>query len=269
MLGGGSRWNGSRDRMTQLPPPTLGTSSPPRGGTSPDSPTLRPNVTDVTDRRGSNPSVGQSIFSGLLRRGSSDGTPQTNTAGEISADGVELNERPASARESRGPLSFMAEMVTKRAAADATDLEAGAAAAVGSAGGAAGGQEGNDDGLLAPLVGDIRSFIEKFGLSTDASEELREIFSTSVKKMQHHVNAPGPRYRWDQIHEMITTHSPDTSLVIVNLPDPPELTRIGSEESYNELLDYMNYMDGIAENLPRVLYVHGSGQEVINFDALG
>ena len=37
----------------------------------------------------------------------------------------------------------------------------------------------------------------------------------------------------------------------------------------DELLDYMNYMDGIAENLPRVLYVHGSGQEVINFDALG
>ena len=31
----------------------------------------------------------------------------------------------------------------------------------------------------------------------------------------------------------------------------------------------MNYMEGIADNLPRVLHVHGSGQEVINFDALG
>ena len=37
----------------------------------------------------------------------------------------------------------------------------------------------------------------------------------------------------------------------------------------SELLEYMNYMEGVAENLPRVLYVHGSGQEVINFDALG
>ena len=37
----------------------------------------------------------------------------------------------------------------------------------------------------------------------------------------------------------------------------------------DELLDYMNYMEGIADNLPRVLHVHGSGQEVINFDALG
>ena len=40
-------------------------------------------------------------------------------------------------------------------------------------------------------------------------------------------------------------------------------------EHGEELLEYMNYMEGVAENLPRVLYVYGSGQEVINFDALG
>ena len=32
--------------------------------------------------------------------------------------------------------------------------------------------------------------------------------------------------------------------------------------------DYMNYMEGIAVSLPRCLYVHGSGQEVINFDKM-
>ena len=32
--------------------------------------------------------------------------------------------------------------------------------------------------------------------------------------------------------------------------------------------EYMNYMEGVAENLPRVLYVHGSGQEVINLDRM-
>ena len=31
---------------------------------------------------------------------------------------------------------------------------------------------------------------------------------------------------------------------------------------------YMNYMEGVAEALPRVLYVHGSGQEVISLDSI-
>lgn len=35
-----------------------------------------------------------------------------------------------------------------------------------------------------------------------------------------------------------------------------------------ELHEYMNYMEGVASNLPRVLYVHGAGQEVINFDKM-
>ena len=30
----------------------------------------------------------------------------------------------------------------------------------------------------------------------------------------------------------------------------------------------MEYMEGLAANLPRVLYVHGAGQEVIRFDGL-
>ena len=30
----------------------------------------------------------------------------------------------------------------------------------------------------------------------------------------------------------------------------------------------MHYMEGMASNLPRVMYVHGAGQEIINFDAM-
>ncbi len=117
---------------------------------------------------------------------------------------------------------------------------------------------------------DLSLFAEKYGLSLEASEELKDIFSTGVKKMRTELESTGPRYRWDQIHEMICAHSPGTSLVIVNLPDPPELDpQMSEEEQMAELLGYMNYMEGVAENLPRVLYVHGSGQEVINFDALG
>jgi hypothetical protein len=37
--------------------------------------------------------------------------------------------------------------------------------------------------------------------------------------------------------------------------------------SLEKQLDYMNYMEGMASNLPRVMYVHGAGQEIINFDA--
>ena len=106
-------------------------------------------------------------------------------------------------------------------------------------------------------------------------DELKDIFSSSVKKIQAQVANPGPRYRWDQIHEMILSHSPDTSLVIVNLPDPPELAASAKQladgkmdEKMAELVQYMEYMEGLAEGLPRVLYVHGSGQEIINLDQM-
>ena len=68
----------------------------------------------------------------------------------------------------------------------------------------------------------------------------------------------------DVSQEMILKHSAGTSLVIVNLPDPPELGARTDSCSAEEL-DYMHYMEGMAEHLPRVMYVHGSGQEVINF----
>ena len=82
---------------------------------------------------------------------------------------------------------------------------------------------------------------------------------------------------------MIVSHSKDTSLVILNLPDPPDVggpppaagadgellpAEVHAERQMAEMLEYMNYMEGVAENLPRVLYVHGSGQEIINFDKM-
>ena len=91
-----------------------------------------------------------------------------------------------------------------------------------------------------------------------------------IEQLTSQLTASGPTYRWDQIHEMILSHSPDTSLVVLNLPDPPDLTStsgISEQQQMDELLDYMNYMEGVAENLPRVLYVHGSGQEVISLNS--
>ena len=51
--------------------------------------------------------------------------------------------------------------------------------------------------------------------------------------------------------------------------DDPCLVLIGcAGASLEKQLDYMNYMEGMASNLPRVMYVHGAGQEIINFDAM-
>ena len=63
---------------------------------------------------------------------------------------------------------------------------------------------------------------------------------------------------------MITSHSPDTSLVLVNLPDPPALS--DTSPNMKHYIEFMDYLEGVAEGLPRVLYVHGSGQEIINLD---
>jgi len=119
---------------------------------------------------------------------------------------------------------------------------------------------------LGPM---LAKFAERHGLNPEAAEELNSIFVDTANKYKE--IEQGPTYRWDQIHEIIVAHSPNTSLVIVNLPDPPELAaqaNLNQEQQMQELLDYMNYMEGVALNLPRVLYVHGSGQEVINFDKM-
>jgi len=86
--------------------------------------------------------------------------------------------------------------------------------------------------------------------------------SCKTMVMQVQAQGKGPVCRWDEIHDIIASRSKDSSLVIINLPDPPEL----SLEHNSESLDYMNYMEGLAEGLPRALYVHGSGQEIINLD---
>jgi len=134
----------------------------------------------------------------------------------------------------------------------------------------------------APVADDLPNsaalemFIKKHSLEADVASELTTLFEDSVRKarMANGTSAPALTYRWDQIHEIIVSNSPGTSLVIVNLPDPPDLgdhydgATFHTGASLQKQLDYMNYMEGVAENLPRVMYVHGSGQEIINFDSM-
>ena len=56
---------------------------------------------------------------------------------------------------------------------------------------------------------------------------------------------------------------------MINLPDPPDLTAWWSgheDDKLKELVQYMDYIEGIASDLPRALYVHGSGQEIIDLE---
>lgn len=123
----------------------------------------------------------------------------------------------------------------------------------------------------------LAKFIEMHGLDDELASELTSLFDETVKKAKaggSGAKNPGVTYRWDQIHEIIVSSSKDTSLVIVNLPDPPDLGGHNDDGTQRkgatmaEQLDYMNYMEGVAANLPRVMYVHGSGQEIINFDRM-
>ena len=270
LVGTSSQW-GSRSQLMQLPPPVVQSTdeepgSVPAQGSPQNSPTKADGVESSASRRRRR-SFTRPFTSGGEERNSGEATP---LGGEGVGVGVEMT---GSGRESsRGASNIFGILQRGNSKPEGQQEPATPNGGAGSAGeGSASGEgPGAFETISETLMGGLAGFIEKYGLGGDASDELKDIFSSSVKKIQAQVANPGPRYRWDQIHEMICAHSPGTSLVIVNLPDPPELDpQMSEEEQMAELLGYMNYMEGVAENLPRVLYVHGSGQEVINFDALG
>lgn len=112
----------------------------------------------------------------------------------------------------------------------------------------------------------LQRFVERMGLDDSATSELNAIFERS----QMEARQGAVSYVWDDVHTIIKEHSEHSELVIINLPDPPEVERVGGEyppEEYDRMVEYMEYMEGLAANLPRVLFVHGAGQEVINFES--
>ena len=95
-------------------------------------------------------------------------------------------------------------------------------------------------------------------------EQLRTLFERHTQEAKSNAVS----YRWDEIHDIIVERSHGSSLVLINLPDPPEVHAGRNEENMPVFLEYMEYMEGLAANLPRVLYVHGTGQEVIRAEAM-
>uniref|UniRef100_A0A915BHE0 Solute carrier family 12 member 6 n=1 Tax=Parascaris univalens TaxID=6257 RepID=A0A915BHE0_PARUN len=85
--------------------------------------------------------------------------------------------------------------------------------------------------------------------STDASDAGASDAVAAKNKMEK-VNTA------TRLNQVILENSRRSQLVLLNLPRPPK--------NKKEVVDdYMNYMDILTENIPRVLFVGGSGKEVI------
>ena len=72
------------------------------------------------------------------------------------------------------------------------------------------------------------------GLGAELATELTSLFEEQLWKVQGNVAEPAVTYRWDQIHEIIVKNSFNTSLVIANLPDPPDLGGNDADGSFRE-----------------------------------
>ncbi|XGW13283.1 hypothetical protein V3C99_013708 [Haemonchus contortus] len=63
-----------------------------------------------------------------------------------------------------------------------------------------------------------------------------------------------------RLNHVINESSPNSQLVLLNLPRPPK-----HRTTFQH--NYMVYLDVLTENLQRVLFVGGSGKEVVSIDS--
>ncbi|VDN06525.1 unnamed protein product [Thelazia callipaeda] len=58
-----------------------------------------------------------------------------------------------------------------------------------------------------------------------------------------------------RLNELILANSPESQLVLLNLPKPP-VAKEGLD-------DYMHYLEALSDKIPRILFIRGTGKEVI------
>jgi len=113
----------------------------------------------------------------------------------------------------------------------------------------------------------LKEFSDKYNLPTDALVELQHILSKTLHEAEHDAVS----YQWEEIHNLIKERSVNSSLMVMNLPDPPSMPEAAKTDpeahtQYLELITaYMEYIEGLTSSLPRVMYIHGAGREVIRF----
>ncbi|VDK42737.1 unnamed protein product [Anisakis simplex] len=79
----------------------------------------------------------------------------------------------------------------------------------------------------------------------ERNKKLRALDKKKVRKMHTAV----------RLNELIVEHSSESQLILLNLPKPP----VGKDG----LDDYMHYLEVLTDKLPRVMFVRGTGKEVI------
>jgi len=138
-----------------------------------------------------------------------------------------------------------------------------------------GSSSASQPGIPGHLERDLTNFISRSGIAQPAAEELRSIFERVAASASPAGDAAPSQhmYEWKEMNTLIREKSSNSQLVIVNLPDPPEVARSTADCSWSagdmeDMQNYMEYMEGLTIGLKRVLFVHGSGQEIISFDAL-
>ncbi|CAL2032658.1 unnamed protein product [Caenorhabditis brenneri] len=94
------------------------------------------------------------------------------------------------------------------------------------------------------------SLFDDFYRSGTPNEELEGGMKLNIHKMNTSV----------RLNRVIRENSPDSQLILLNLPSPPR-NRLAFNNSY------MTYLDVLTEDLPRVLFIGGSGREVITIDS--
>ncbi|VDK61879.1 unnamed protein product [Onchocerca ochengi] len=79
----------------------------------------------------------------------------------------------------------------------------------------------------------------------DRDKKFRMLDKKKVRKMHTAV----------RLNELILANSADSQLVLLNLPKPP-VAREGLD-------DYMHYLEVLSDKIPRILFIRGTGKEVI------
>ncbi|CAI5441879.1 unnamed protein product [Caenorhabditis angaria] len=94
------------------------------------------------------------------------------------------------------------------------------------------------------------NILDEFYRSGTPTEDVESATKLNIHKMNTSV----------RLNRVIRENSPDSQLILLNLPSPPR-----NRVSFNN--SYMTYLDVLTEELPRVLFIGGSGREVITIDS--
>ncbi|KAK0399743.1 hypothetical protein QR680_003192 [Steinernema hermaphroditum] len=114
--------------------------------------------------------------------------------------------------------------------------------------------------LFAKITNERKNSIERVVIDFDDDELTRKIAMNADQEKDRKMRALDRKkvrkmHTAVRLNEVILEHSQDSQLVLLNLPRPPR--------SLEGLDDYIHYLEVLSDKVKRVLFVRGTGQEVI------